>query len=196
MDGMTDWSKEEWIYGVVEPNWVDVAEFVVLPRTVAEQQARWMDLFSCRTWGEVRREATDEEYTELLELAGHGSFEGFARYLSVGDPVPGVEAQAWAGYQARQAQNPFGEDDPFEPFNQISACIDGDFPPRLEFLMHQLLPREVSSAFGDVYETIFNGTFVRFEPEAQDPVLAALRQRGYRLTEDLSLVKTLTMPLN
>ena len=36
MDRLTDWSKEEWIYGVVEPNWVEVAEFVVLPRTVAE----------------------------------------------------------------------------------------------------------------------------------------------------------------
>lgn len=185
-----------WIYGVVELPWDQGKELLVLPRSVAEQQARWTYLFSLGTWGEVRKEASPEEYRELLERAGFGSFEGFAKHLLVGRPIPGVEEMANAAFEEQKHREPPEDDELFEPRNQIPAYADGDFPPDLHWLMHNLLPAGIVADYGESYETTLNGTYARFEAQASTDVVNALKELGLEVEEDVTLLSEAVMPLD
>lgn len=184
----------KWLYGVVELPWDQGSELLVLPRPVAVQQARWIKVLSSGTWGDLRDVATAEEYAEVLERAGYGSFEGFSEHLSTGRPIPGsVEVAADAF--ATRSPNPPGDDQDFLPRDQIPSHADGDFPPDVHYLMNVHLPTDVVRAYGEAYETVFNGTYARFTPEVIQDLVSALEQRGFEVEEDMGLLAEAVQPL-
>ena len=185
-----------WVYAVVELPWDQGAELLVLPRSVAEQQAHWSTVFSLGTWGGVRDEATPEEYEELLERAGFGTFGGFAEHLSVGRPIPGVERLAKAAFEERQPEDLPGDEDPFLPSDQIPAYSDGDFPPDVHWLMNELLPAGIVSDHGERYQTSINGTYARFDPPAASAVVKALTEHGIDVEEDADLLSAAVAPFH
>ena len=68
------------VYGTTECSCLDRA-LVILPRSVAQGIADRLGALGCETWGEVRRECSEEIYKELLDLAGYDTFEEFAEHL-------------------------------------------------------------------------------------------------------------------
>jgi hypothetical protein len=171
----------DFLYGMA-----NLAGLVILPREVAKEQASLVDLIECGTWGELRAKATPEQFEEILGLAGYGSFEDYTKYLAVGRPVPGVELTAADSFLEEDKEWP-DDDDLFE-VRRIGAYGDGDWPPDPLYLMDQHLPQEVIDEFGDEYETVFNGTFVRFDVQDREAILAALRALGHTYTEDQALI--------
>jgi hypothetical protein len=177
-----------WVHGVVEIPINQDREFLVLPRRVAEQQARWVQVLSSGTWGDVRASATEDEYTEILERAGYGSFEGFVQHLSTGRPIPGSLGEAKDSFDDVDWETLPTDDQPFAPFDDIPSVADGDFPPSVHFLMNQLLPSEIVEKYGERYETILNGTFARFAPEVARDLVKDMRDRGFDLEENTQLL--------
>ena len=140
------------------------------------------------TWGALRENADAGIYAEILGQAGYGSLDEFLSQLDVGQPVPGARAMALRAY-AEKAGEPLPPDrQAFDPDHDIGSYADGDFPPAAQRLMLEFLPRDVVEKFGDLSETIFNGTFVEFAVEKRDAIIAALEHDGYRWSEHQDLI--------
>jgi hypothetical protein len=169
------------VYGMA-----NLAGLVILPREVAKEQASLVDLIECGTWGELRRQATPEQFEEILGLAGYGSFEDYTKYLAVGRLVPRAELAAAVSFLEEDKEWP-DDEDLFE-VRRIGAYSDGDWPPDPLYLMDQYLPREIIDEFGDEYETVFNGTFVRFDVDDREAILAALCALSHTCTEEQGLI--------
>jgi hypothetical protein len=54
--------------------------------------------------------------------------------------------------------------------------------------MLEYLPRDVVEKFGNVYETVFNGTFVDFPSDQRDEIVTALQREGYHCIQDQAVI--------
>ncbi len=158
-------------------------ELVVLPRESVEELAHILTLFDeCATWGELRAKASPERYTEILGMAGYGEFAEYAAHLLIGREIPGALADAATEFDPDQ--RPPGDQEPFQPSNQIAAVADGDYPPDPRYLMNLEVPGDIIEAHGERFETVFNGVYARFPAAAADSVVGELERRGHSCTED------------
>lgn len=160
---------------------------IVLPRSLAQHLADLQEALRSATWGELRSSVTSEVYLEILGQAGWGELDEYLKSLQVGHPVPGSEQAARAAYAAHANAPIPGDDDLFDA-ESIGSYADGDFPPSHQLLMTDLLPPEIRDTYGEVYETIYNGTFTRIEATSADEVIAALERLGLRCELDPDLV--------
>ena len=161
---------------------------VILPRRVAEHLGALYEALGSSTWGELRGTASAEIYAEILGQAGYGSLDEYMARFDVGRPVPGAEAEGLRQFAAKQGEPIPADDEPFDADSDIGGYGDGDFPPAPQLSMLEVLPRDVIEKFGNVYETIFNGTFVQFPAADVDEITAALERDGYRCTFDQALI--------
>ena len=157
-----------------------------MPRSEAEKLAELWKLMASTTWRELRKAAGEELYVEFLELAGYGSFDGYAQHLTVGQPVPGAIELAAAKYAGKSDEAPT-DSDSFAP-QDLAGYEDGDFPPALHYVMHKSLPLEIMRTHGEIYETIYNGTYVRFEPDVAPAVVQAIKKLGHEVVEEPELL--------
>jgi hypothetical protein len=161
---------------------------IILPRAVAEQLKELNDALSSSTWGELRRNASAEVYSEILGQAGYGDLDEFLSHLDVGTPVPGARTEALRKYAENHGEPLPEDDDPFDADRALGSYADGDFPPAPQLLMMEYLPDDVIEEFGNVYNTNFNGTFVDFDKDQITEIIAALEKDGFNCTEDQTLI--------
>ena len=137
--------------------------------------------------GELRN-SEPGAYAEACELCGFSTFEEYAKYLNVGRPVPGAEEKAREDYE-QSGEEPPTDDTPFD-VSTVPAYADGDWPPSYRLLMCENMPRDVTEKCGgNMYETVFNGTFMEFPSDAADCLLEALRDLGHTCIEDHELIE-------
>lgn len=180
-------SHTDYVYGILDLPWESEGEqLLIMPRSEAEKLAKLWKLMASTTWGELRKEAGEELYEEFLEMAGYGSFDGYAQHLMVGQPVPGALESALRAYTAGDDEPP-ADSDPFAP-QSLAGYGDGDFPPDLHYVMHESLPPEIMRAYGEIYETVFNGTYVRFKPDVAPAVVQAIKESGHEVIEEQDLL--------
>ena len=161
---------------------------VILPRSVAQYLSDVYTALGSSTWGELRQNSTVEIYKEIMGQAGYGTLDDFLSKLDVGMPVPGARAEALRAYAEKAGEPLPSDDEPFDPEQDIGSYADGDFPPAPQLLMLEYLPKAVIEKFGNVYDTNFNGTFVDFESDKRDEIVAVLERDGYNCAEDQALI--------
>lgn len=177
----------DFVWGVVEHVLVEEPEFYVLPREAADEINEVLALFdACSTWGDLRRMASPERHREILGLAGYGELGDVAAHLMIGRPVPGAMASALESFDA-DAQPP-GDDELFDPFEDVAAAGDGDYPSDPRYVMNLTVPGDIIDHYGERFETVFNGVYARFPALAAAEVVNELRRRGHTCTEDPDLI--------
>lgn len=161
---------------------------IILPRPVICHLGDLYAALGSSTWGELRENADAGIYAEILGQAGYGSLDEYLSELDVGRPVPGARAMALRAYAEKAGEPLPPDDEAFDPDRVIGSYADGDFPPAPQRLMLEYLPRDVVERFGDLSETIFNGTFVEFAAEERDAIVAALEHDDYTWSDDQGLI--------
>jgi hypothetical protein len=80
-----------------------------------------------------------------------------------------------------------------EPFDisQVGSVIEGDWPPMVASRALELLPEDIQQEFGTIGDTTLNGDLLEIRESVEQEIVAALRERGYRVRRDDELVNTL-----
>jgi len=150
-------SLSEFVYGVVR-GLDEVDRFYVVPRSVAEDTARVVDVVtSCTTWGEVRDTAGDDRYRSLLERSG----------LDPDDPP--------------------GDDETFDP-NEVDGLQSVDYPMTHEVAQEVYLPRDLQERFGEWERRMVEGSVLTIPIENGPALVTELERRGRRCEEDVALL--------
>jgi hypothetical protein len=161
-------------------------ELFVIPRSSADDLGETLTLFrQCHTWGELRNQASPEKFQEIAGLAGYEDFGAQSAHLLIGKPVPGALAAARAEFE-EDTELP-DDDAEFNAYD-IGAVADGDYPPYIYYLMALHVPSDLIDAHGEQYETVFNGTYARFDAAAAKPVIDGLVAAAHSCTEDRALI--------
>ncbi|MBK7779588.1 MAG: hypothetical protein IPJ58_02130 [Ardenticatenia bacterium] len=160
----------------------------VLPQSEYIHWSKRFAVLGASTWGELRTGVDSEVFAEVLGLAGYGDFEEYAAHLEITGavPLPGVTEAALEDYGEVGEDLPT-DDAPFNAYDDLPACADGDWPPSLFYLMSGTLPEAVLDAFADRTMTLFNGEAARIPEEVSDDALAALRGLGFQLVHEPGL---------
>jgi hypothetical protein len=161
---------------------------IILPRSIVQYLGNLYTGLGSSTWGELRYNSTTEIYKEVLDQAGYGALDDFLSKLDVGMPVAGARVEALRVYAERAGEPLPSDDTPFDPGRDIGSYGDCDFPPAPQLLMLEHMPKDIVERFGNVYETIFNGTFVDFASDQRDEIVAELERIGYDCIEDQALI--------
>lgn len=135
---------------------------VFIERAEAEAIARkWQAANSATTWGELRA-LSPEAYDELLE-----------RLPSDEDSGDGADAPA--------------DENAFDA-SAIEAVQEGHWPEWPAQDMSRWMPAEIQETFGQKADTLWNGSFLKFEPADEGAIVARLEALGYRCVADPELV--------
>lgn len=162
--------------------------FFALPRPYAEYVAEVMRIMNtCKTWGEVRAEASKDLYEEILGQAGYGDLDDDAvGYIRLRNPMPGSSEGMKVEWVGAETLSVPADDDPFVPM-EIDSYSCGDYPPPFESLQNSVLPDDLIRRFGSRYETSINGTFAELHPETGPELIAELERRGHRCVEETEM---------
>lgn len=135
---------------------------VFITRAAAEYVAeKWKAANTATTWGELRALSPDA-YDELLE---HLPCD------DDGDDRSAVPADE-AAFDA----------------SEIEAIQEGHWPEWPAQDMFDWMPAEIQEAFGRQADTLSNGSFLMFDPEDKDAIVARLEALGYRCVAEPELI--------
>ena len=149
-----------------------------------EHWAPRLSVLHCDTWGKVR-ELGDEIYAEVLGLAGHGEYRDLVAHFAIQGTAPGISpSPAIEAEHALNALDKLPDDDESFSARDLGACADGDWPPSIYYLVAEAVPSEVLEAYGETWETNFNGTYGILDATQREVAFAALEAAGYALEED------------
>ena len=178
---------EEWVWDE-SIDWDDKTVLLVLPRTIYEYWVRRLDVLDCGTWGDVR-DIGDDVYSEVLGLAGYGTFEEFSEHLEITGEAPlvGSREVALDAWQKADHRLP-GHDDEFAA-NDIPAVADGDWPADVRYLMNEYLPEEILRKQGTTYMTVMNGVYAELNLADREAILQSLTSLGALVVREPGLAR-------
>lgn len=144
-----------------------------------------MKVLECQTWGDVRALGTDI-HAEVLGLAGYGEYDELVAHFSIQGvapnltPSPILEAE-----HVLQGLEDLPDDaDPFDAYDDLGACADGDWPPSVFYLVANAVPSDILDAFGERWFTTFNGTYGILDAGQREAIFQAFAAAGDELSED------------
>jgi len=141
-------------------------------------------VLDCRTWAEVRA-LGDDVLIEVLGLAGYGGYDDFLGHFEITGTAPGLSPSPVdeAEHALISAEDTPADDQPFAAYDDLSACADGDWPPSAYRLVADSVPHELSTRFGTLWETNFNGIYAILDPDQRVALFDELTTLGDYLTE-------------
>jgi hypothetical protein len=131
-----------------------VEEAVFAPEDVALENHRIHEaLETSRTWGDLKDTMPPEAYEELIR----------SQFDEDGEPRPA----------------------PFDIFNadKISGYSDGDYPPWLQPMMDQWIPRDLLTKYGSLAASVLNGNYWVIPASNVAGMVEDLRLQGFVVTE-------------
>jgi len=107
------------------------------------------------TWGEFRRLMPEAEFHDLI----YGRYE----HLWDLEVVP--------------------EDDEIFDCTIFPAVAQGDYPEWLQQRMQNLIPKDIAEKYGRSKATVFNGDYLSIDPEHENEIVDALRNKGFAVKQ-------------
>lgn len=137
------------------------SDLVFLPHAQAEHLASiFLAICGAETWGELRGAMSTEADAELLAW---------------------LESNGWR--KTRKPQN----DDPFD-LDAVPGVVEGDWPPWPDQLHLAWMPQDIVKAYGDIEQSVHNGAFVAFSAEKEQLVVGALKEHGYHVERNDTVI--------
>jgi hypothetical protein len=131
-------------------------------RAEAEAIARkWQAVNTAKTWGELRA-LSPEACSELLEFLPRDDEAGDRGHAPTDETAFDV--------------------------SRIEAVQEDHWPEWPEQDMLHWVPAEIQEAYGQQGDTLWNGSFLTFDPADEDAIVERLEELGYRCVADSELV--------
>ena len=151
---------QEIIYGSGAPTWEDDAATVVFASPEA-----------------ATRNALLNDSARQAKVWGD-----FARAIGTDEWSSMVELFESAEYDIPSMDEEFS-------IGEIPGYEDGDWPPWIEALQLELLPKEIVGTYGELVRTTLNGDAVTFKEAECDAIVAALTEQGFVCRRDDDLIQ-------
>lgn len=162
----------------------DIDRLLIAPRTDMRYILDVVDVMTTSTtWGDVKKKATRELYEEILVRSGRGSLDEYLAIAQDVAPVRGYEAELAKEYERRGYSSMPADHEPFDA-EEVEGYIIGDWPQMVETIMERLIPRELAQRHGQLVHTVISGDYLHIPAEHAGPVVADLRDLGYRCFRD------------
>jgi hypothetical protein len=182
--------SKELLWQIIKPYWANEPMIMVVSRSSLDHWRPRIKALDAFTWGEIEEDL--DIYLEMSELSG---FSGQVDYRKFIDSPAEDQVIDWdleddeREEQTSEIYSNLDMPDPSLDFEstEFGPYRDGDWPPMPGALMFDDLPTEVAESFGEIMETIFNGTYLNIPASEKDDLFAVLEELGFVLVHEPEL---------
>ena len=183
---------KELLWQIIKPYWANEPMIMVISRESLDHWKPRIKVLEAGNWWEIENEYSLEIYLEMSESSGFGGQDDYRKFLDAPTEDQVVDEDLDDDERDKlltEIYENLDMPDPSLDFDgtRFSPYTDGDWPPMPGFLMFEDLPSEIAERFGEIMETIFNGTYLNIPASEKDELFKALSEMGFTLVNEPEL---------